>query len=45
MRNVAEEQQTLDSVITKGRQENASLRSGCSSLQDEVTRLRSQAQV
>ena len=42
---MAEEQRTSDSVIAKGRQENASLRSGCSNLQDEVTRLRSQAQV
>ena len=42
---MAGEQHLLDGVIAKGRQENASLRSSCSRLQDELNSLRSQCQV
>lgn len=42
---MAGEQHLLDGVIAKGRQENASLRSSCSRLQDELSSLRTQCQV
>lgn len=42
---MAGEQHLLDGVIAKGRQENASLRSSCSRLQDELNSLRTQCQV
>ena len=42
---MAAEQHLLDGVIAKGRQENASLRSSCLHLQDELNGLRTQCQV
>ena len=42
---MASEQQLLDGVIAKGRQENASLRSSCLHMQDELTSLKGQCQV
>ena len=45
MQHSAGEQRLLDTIIAKGRQENASLRSSCSRLHDEVASLKSQVQV